>query len=174
MLSGSFTEGVQAMAKAAIEYTGVKEVNFAVVVFPKSDQEIVPLVIADFASSEAALITINNLKGLSNSGLEPSYDVRRAVAERTLGLSYTAGSTKLLFMWTDESGQTFRIPLVHEEAVTQIIQATDLTFVAFVPQMCADSFDDIALASGGSIHALTDATSMSQTIINYVDLGCEE
>jgi len=174
MLNGSFTSGVQAMTKAAAEYVGVVEVKFAVIVLPEEDANPVPILIQNLSSSSATLRTVGSLQGLSNSGLEPTYDVIRSVAQNSLGLNYTTGAIRLLFLWTDEAGQTFELPLVHEAAVTKIIEDSDLIFVAFVPQMYADSFDDIALASGGSIHALTDSGSMGQTIITYLDTGCEE
>jgi len=174
MLSGSFAASTQAMTRAVTKYVGVSAVRFAVIVLPDKDTNPVPILVQDLTNGTATLRTIGGLTGLSNSGLEPTYDVIRSVSLNTLGLNYRATAARILFLWTDEPGQTFEVPLVHEAAVTKIIQNTILTFVAFVPQMCADSFDDIALASGGSIHALTDSTSMGQTIITYLDTGCEE
>jgi len=174
MLNGSFTAGVQSMTKATTEYVGTAEVRFAVIVLPDKDENPVPILVQNFSNSSDTLRVLGSLRGLSNSGLEPTYDVIRSVAQNSIGLNYGTSSIRFLFLWTDEAGQTFELPLVHEAAVTAIIEDSDLTFVAFVPLMYVDSFDDIALASGGAIHALTDASSMGQTIIDYLDTGCEE
>ena len=174
MLNDSFESARHAMTQAVAQYVSVSQVRFSVIVFPEKDANPVPVLIQNFENSSDTLRTLGNLTGLSNSGLEPSYDVIRSVALNTIGLNYTSDSIKLLFLWTDEPGQTFEMPLVHEEAVTKIVEDTDLTFIAFIPQLYADSFDDIAVASGGAVHAFTDSGSMGQTIINYLDTGCEE
>ena len=174
MLSGSFREGVGAMVKAASEYTGIPEVKFAIVFLPDSDENPVPILATDFVNSTQAVQAANDLKGLSGSGLEPTYDVIRSVVDNTLGLSFTENSERFLFLWTDEPGQTYTLPLIHEQGLSALIAGTALTFVSFTPHLYLDSFDEIGMASGGGAHGLTSASDMGDTIIKYLDVGCEE
>jgi len=173
MLPNSFNSAKQAMSKAALSFVG-ETVRFAIIVFPVSDINPIPLLISDFTDGNSILAQIASLKGENGSGLEPSYDTIQAVVANTLHLSFTAGASRYLFMWTDEAGQTFQTPLIHETKAADIIRDSGVTFIAFVPTAHTDSFDGITDASNGSIHPLTDGQTMSQIIINNLDVGCLE
>ena len=174
MLPNSFTEVKQAIVQTTLRFSMDKDVRFALVVFPVDDDNPVPLVISDFVSAEQMTLIAANVQGKSGTGLEPSYDTIRAVVNNTLGLSFIESSVKLLVMWTDEPGQTFTIPLVHEPQLIGMLRDSDLTFVAFVPTLHEGSFDDLADISGGGTHPLTDDLTMSRAVVPYIDTGCAE
>ena len=174
MLPSKFEEARQAIIQTALAFPSDSAIRFALIGFPIADDNPVPFVVTDFVDGAEAAVRALNMQGKTGSGLEPSYDVIRSVIDNTLGLSFSPGTVRILVIFTDEAGQTFELPLVHEPQLTYLIASSDIKLIVFVPSSYADSFDDIASASGGGVYPLLGSATMARTITPYIDMGCEE
>lgn len=129
-ISGSMQSTIQNVITATDEFSalfaGNNAFKFALAVFPLSDEEDMggwiqhsdpyTNVVTDFVDLSDLQPILALVSADADSGNEPSWDAGYEIgSEQLQPLSWRADSVRIIFIFTDEQGQTYRDPPITEE-----------------------------------------------------------
>lgn len=114
--SGSMSDTADAVDETVqnfgVAFSG-PEFNYAFVLIP-GIADYVPELILDFSDYTTFSRVLSSYSGRTIGSSEPTYDALIDIADGSMGLSYTPGHVRVVIMFTDEGGQSFRGPVVDE------------------------------------------------------------
>tara|TARA_R100001244_G_scaffold129729_1_gene101343 strand:+ start:1689 stop:2345 length:657 start_codon:yes stop_codon:yes gene_type:complete len=96
--------------------------------------------LSDYSTFDAAL----SLVTVTGGGYEPTWDAPYDVATGAMGVSWRDGAARIIIEFTDEEGQTYRVPGIDEAAVCASPTRGEL-FVFFSRAYHSHDYDDCGL-----------------------------
>lgn len=85
-----------------------------------------------------------------NLGLEPSYDVVYELGTGALDVRWRPGAIRIIILFTDENGQSFRTPMVDEEEMCRALESGESLYY-FTEPMNVQDWDSCGIYSPLSI-----------------------
>ena len=134
--------------------------RFGLIAVPEKLNSNIPVKISDLVGGEETQEALNLLSWASMSGYEPTYDALMQIGTGEMRFDWRPNALRFIFLWTDEPGQSYYIPRYTEATVAAILPVDGYMFFGFVPSSYWNTFDDIAIVTGGEMMPLAEYDEM--------------
>lgn len=169
--SGSMSGKTEAVRRAtntfSSRFSADTDFRFAIVVFPDFTEDAstrVLLPLSDFTTFSSAL-TSSSLAG--SGGSEPSWDVVWELGTDALDVHWRPGTIHIIIVFTDESGQSYRMPRIMETEMCGGLTRGEYFAIVTLPSHRED-FDEC----GHYFELTADADAMAEALSHIIRDPC--